>query len=541
MFFLFQIAIFNMGWSNDVVANTQTVDVKINVNEKNIPIKIASQSPRYFIIAPSGSAPVIERMLILLKCPNQTVTSLDELPDSVPEGLVSLIIYEGNLDNIGNMDILWQYIEQGVSVFFTKILDTSAENYQRYYGRFGIMRDSGRYQQAGIDFLNKLLVSGIFFNADIKTPANKVDLDGTCLVYAVGYDENIKEYKDRNPMIWRTFHDNAYMYFYNCDIIDDFAYIGVFAGIISMDKDVFVYPIANTGVVMLDAMPYFSTVNEENMERLYNRDIIQLQRDVVWSDLISVTKGLDIKYTIYPMVGEKQEELEKKLLESFGKAVAVNRFEFGIYPSKMFAGTFPSYKLTSALRYTSPEMKNKVTFDCSDFGYDSGGTLRIPIATRVVQTDKNMSADQKERAHSNNKFKGFSIASALGYFAQYSDLTDIFGNRGAEENWSQYKLDFIQCLYPIAATFDYIKSETVSSAMNKLNVYLNCVPEISIYENEIVITGQEIGDITYIIRTMRKVDYWENCTLRKLSKEYSVVTVGSTNAIIRTEREDKKQ
>lgn len=536
LFFWFQLILLNLIWNNEWVENAESPDVQLSPAALQV-----GQSPKpddtvsglketeieYYIIAPAENEQSVNiaKTLRLVKRTFKVYKSLDALPKTPPVALTGMLICEGNLDRIGDIEILFSYLEAGKTAIMTNVLDISAENYKKYQSRFGIDYTHGRYKQKDMEFLENVLISGLYFEAKLTVETNKVNINGKTRVYAVAHDEKIKEYYKRNPMIWRTYYKSGAIYIINCDIIKDFSYVGVTVGILGMDKDVFAYPIADAGVFMIDGLPYYSTENQDNIKAVYSHDIVQFQRDILWSDMVSIVKGLKVKYTFYPYVGTEQNKVESKLAEYFGKEMVLLEAEFGVYPSEIFGEMFPGFIQKTSLKYDSETATSKVSFDPGDFGYKDD-MVSLPLISQGSVLDKG------------DIFKQYSVASGLGYVSHYLDLKDILKSKELEDKWTQYKLEYVRSVYPVSKIYEYLEYLTASEAAAKMAVYLNCDPQVEIGSDEIRIKADKAGSVSFIVRTLRDIVSAENCTYKKLKTGYYKVIVQDKDAVLHTKDPD---
>ena len=545
MFFLFQFAIFNIGWESTMLKNHETEKNSLPVSSVNIEktnstnqeIAAMLGEPQYFVISTSRDAYTknITKTLELMKRSYAVYQSLDELPAKLPREFIGLIICEENLDNIGNIDILFDLAEKGSDIVFAKRFDTASSNYQQYYDRFGVMTTGKTYEHTGIDFLNKILISGIFFDANVTTVVNEVALNGKCLIFAVCGDKDMDNYQERNPVIWRTYFGSGAMYFFNNELLSDFYSVGILTGILSMDKDVYIYPIVNANMVMLDGLPYFSTENDKSLMKTYNRDTAQFQIDTIWTDLLSITKQFDLKYTLYPKIGFGQQTVESELLETMGKMISINEFEMGIYPGTIFSKTFPNYKRSSSLRYVTNETVNRIDNDASNFSYTKDGIVNVPIVSRTMTAER-VSRAPGEEPDNNLKFRAFSIASAFGYIAHSCDFLTIFEDSGDRDLWSGYKLNFIEEYYPLIKTYEYLEVNTVTEGGEKIRNYLDIVPKVTVLENEIALSVSKDCESYYILRTTRDITGTKGCTAEKLNNDFYIVKMAGKDCLIYTKK-----
>ena len=547
MFLLFQLAIFNMGWEGSMLGNGASSVLAPIIPEKTIHLEKSSSTneklasvlgePQYFVISSKNDEVYknVIKTLALIKRPYAAYTSLDQLPQEISSDFVGLVICDANLDEIGNIDVLFSYAEKGKETIFARRLTLSAKNYQRYFTRFGIVYSAGMYEHTGVDFLNKIFISGLFFNANLTTLVNDVTLSGKCQVFAVCADEKAPPYADKTPVIWRTYWSGGAMYFFNNDFMEDFYSVGMFIGVVSMDKDVFLHPIINASSVSLNGLPYLSNESDENMLKTYNRDTVQFQADTIWTDLLSITKQFNLKYTLYPKVGDGQADAEDELLESIGKMVAVNNFEIGVYPSEKFKTVFPNYERAASSYYITGDTKSRIVSDIRNFSYSSDGYVNLPIISSTT-TGKREKRAAGEEPDNLNRFRMFSFASGLGYVSHSCDFTSIFSDKEGEDLWSGYKVNFIEEYYPVSQTYDYIDITNASEMAERVRIFLDMVPEINILENEIIVKGQEMGETYYIMRTARRIIDTVNCSVINLKDDFYLVKVSRADALIYTKR-----
>ena len=540
LFILFQFLMMNLIWSDNWVVNKSTDDLRVEKLQDH-PIKNGTKKGMYsyYVISSDSEAENfinIKRALELFKFSFEEFSSLNELPEAIPAYLTCIIICDGNLDLIGDMEILKRYLTAGVDSFFTNRFDVDSAVYQQNTELFGIETNEGPYEQEGVDFLNDVLVSGLFFDADITEDVNLVTLSGKCKVYAVGVDENIKQYYDKNPIIWRThLRDGGAMYFFNADLMKNFYNIGVFIGMLSSDKDDFIYPVVNASLILLDGMPYLSNENDSNMKNVYIRNTLQVQRDVIWNDLMAITKGIKMKYTLYPKTGIGVDFYEKNFLQALGKEVYANNFEIALYPSNNFNSILKNYTPSAAMHYPSDKASSQVVFNGYDFSFTNNTCINLPIITEGHDLGKR------------EKYIGFSYASALGYFSHYLNLSDdIFGDTSGSDIWTDYKLKFVQGTYPVLKTYEYLTPETASDTAKKMSAYLNCAPDYYISRDDtsgagtITIKKQPEGTLSYMVKTVDKVVSAEGCEYLNVGRQYYFVTVtGDADAVLHIEKEDK--
>ena len=476
---------------------------------------------KYYLIAPEKSDiyKTVALTLKLIRQPYESFSSLDYLPPVAPESLTGLIICTGDTDGIGNIDRIFDYLEQKKEAVFAARLDMSAGNYELLCERLDIVESFGEVNQEGIDFLDDVLLSGLFIDAKVDTVINEVNVGGRSRLYAVGHDDDLPA-SEHLPVIWRTLYNGGTIYVINSDMLEDFGHMGVLIGVLSQGKDAFIYPIVNSSAYIVSALPYYSTENAANLLKAYSRDIIQLQRDVFWSDLISVSKAMGFDYTFFPYSGEGRDQVEPKLMEYYGKEVSYNDAEIGAYDSKVFQETFPNYVFVSELNFHLDQSQAKVVTQNDAFGYVDSDTVMMPVTTQGVTLTKSQ------------VFQSASLASGLGYTAHLTDFTDIFADESGVDQWTKVKRKYGDSLFEVLHRTKFLEKDTTAEAAAKMKIYLSSNPKIDVFDDRVTISGQDIGETCFILRTVNDITGYENCELTELRFRTYMVKIRDKTAVI---------
>lgn len=488
----------------------------------------SEKPPQYFVLATSENDVyrTVTLTMNLLKIPFLTIQSLDDIPPSLPDELIGMVLCEGDLDAIGDIENMFSFIDPGRTVIMAALLDTSAANYQAHYADFGVDSTGERFKQESVDFLENLLISGTHFETEVNTETNTVSLNGKSRIYAVGFDEDVLPHYNRNPIIWRTYYGDGHMYVVNARILEDFSFVGILTGLLGLDKDVFVYPYVNAKTVVINGLPYFSTENEAYLKELYIRDVVQYQRDVLWSDLNAIASVQELEFTFMPYVGTDQFIVESGLIQYIGKEISYNKSEIGAYPSDLMAVYFPNYQMLTEYSYPFDGVTSKITLERTDYGFLDEDTVSLPMVT------------QGAFLSNGDVYKSLSTASALGYVSYYIDMLDILQDTSGQDLWDRYRLDFNTNLYSISQRYSYIQTQTAAAAAERMKIYLASQPDITVEQNSITLKAQDIGTTYYVVRTERRITGTENCTVEKIASTYYLVEVQSEDAVIRTIMED---
>jgi len=526
-----------MVWDNSWIENRVSGEFKLpNFTLENtgllksgqkMPVSTATKNKpvKYYIVSPDEDETLenITRTISLMRYSYTVIKSLDELPEIPPEALIGVLINDGNLDNIGNIDRLFEYMKAKKDTVFLKLFDTSSEIFYDYHKRLGIESYGGSYPQRGVDFLEKVLLSGLYFKAEINCKANEIKISGKSRFYAVGYDPQYPKFHDRNPLIWRTFYEGGAIYCFNNDLLKDFKNCGILTGILSTDKEVYVYPVVNAGIQLINAMPYYTDENSDKLTLTYNRDALLFQRDIIWSDLVSIVRGLGTKYTFYPYAGTNQDRMENELLEYYGKQLRLMEGEWGFYESGRLAKMFPKYSASSEYKYEGFGTNNRIMDAANAFGYIGGNKVALPVTMHGALQDKG------------TIFQAYSLASSFGYVSHMLDLQEVFSDTSGEDIWTDYKLDYVQGFYPVTKLYEFYDFVTASQAAIKMSVFLNSNPDIR-YEKAITDTGteiitsitfgaQNIGETSYILKCKADVVSSSNCKYTRISQGVYLVVV----------------
>ena len=111
--------------------------------------------------------------------------------------------------------------------------------------------------------------------------------------YMIGMleDEDV-ENEDLPSLIWRNSHGKGRVFVVNGPYMQDETGLGVLSAIMYELKDYDIYPVVNAQSLSVASFPDFALENTENMTKIYERNMKQLQMNLLWPGIIaSANKG----------------------------------------------------------------------------------------------------------------------------------------------------------------------------------------------------------------------------------------------------------
>jgi hypothetical protein len=112
------------------------------------------------------------------------------------------------------------------------------------------------------------------------------------------------------PLMWRFSEGNAPLFVAYGPILSRPEGFGLLTAFVAESTPFEAWPVANAQVLALNDYPVLAKENDEEMQRIYARDSISLQRDVVWGSISSLasTTGMTPTFLLAPELDERPSE-----------------------------------------------------------------------------------------------------------------------------------------------------------------------------------------------------------------------------------------
>jgi len=441
----------------------------------------------------------------------KTYTSDDNI--EFYDNLSGVILTFSDYNCFNSFDILFDYVNRG-GAFITAVPCEDGKIYNSLAGTFGIMEHTtGGYSDYIID------KKGIVGSAGEKYPytgkvlySRKVRLRPDCEIYL--------ENENNIPLLWKINFGKGLIYCVNSDVIQFPTGRGVVTELIyEITKKSILYPSYGIITLHLESFPGPSIRGNYKILRDSNKQYDGFIKDILWPDVIKISKRYGIKPTIVFVQSYSSEtrypfgvgELLSSTLMTYGIEALQNGGEISYHgycyrplglkgellekgwfepwssyediqkslkiTQDFFNDGFPKYKLTT---YFPPEgrMSQGVLHKCQDLMPDVK-TICIPYHNSMgdqlygdFKTDSNgiffysiTSGVDGIRWNAKNSLR------SLGIISQSVDIP--YAIVSDKYNWFNISEDIENIIKEAYERLPYIKPMKVSDAANRIKLYEN--------------------------------------------------------------------
>ncbi|MBQ4900393.1 DUF2194 domain-containing protein [Paenibacillus sp. Marseille-P2973] len=515
------------------------------------------------------------RMLQYMK-KNTAVTDTSSGSAIRLEGCAAAIITNQQLDPIGNILAVSDYVQQGGYVLFTSQLETDSAFYQ-LYRKLGIVSVGGTYPAKGIELNSNILIGEKGYKSNdpyFVNISNVVEIDGR--------SELLASAMDGNPLIWRTEYGDGAFLVMNGTMLQEKVNRGLFSGAISMLEPDYIYPVFNSKLIYIDDFP--SPIPEGSVPSIYDvyhKDIKQFYREIWWPDMLKAAKRAGLKYTA-GIIQSYQNDVEGPFqypadedrynLISYGREVIKSGGEIGIhgynhqslqtdlriadyYEYKVWKSqekmeqavaevlefahrAFPNYQIMSyippsnmldsvgreALKQAWPNLTvisslyeediNKVSY-VQEFEVAPDGIIEMP---RISSGYMDSPFEQWAEANA---------ITSLGFYSHFIHPDDILDEmRGQSLSWEELYKGFTLKLERLRTTYPWLRAMTSTEAALDMEDVLGSTVSWEKGANSIKGEVSHLEqDNFFILRTERRIGRLQNCTVTKIDDQVFLVTV----------------
>lgn len=209
----------------------------------------------------------------------------------------TVVITFHNVDDMLQMRELVDWVEQGGRVLFAARPFIS-ENYRSLYRKLGMV------SMADMD----VVVHGLIFTSDILPGAKGVTLVGVedflkYYAYPVELEETSHLHLTSSdelklPLLWDTDFGQGRFVVFNTSQLAEKINRGILGAAYSLLEDVFVYPVINSSVILIDNFPApIPEGDNEFITQEFNRDIHSFFINIWWPDMEKLASEYGLKYT----------------------------------------------------------------------------------------------------------------------------------------------------------------------------------------------------------------------------------------------------
>ena len=281
--------------------------------------------------------------------------------------------------------------------------------------------------------------------------------------YMTGIIDDEEVYFEKQPkIIWKNNYNGTQVFLINGDYMNTVAAIGFLDAIWYEAGDYVIYPVINGMNYSIADFPMLSNENNDVMQNVYSRGILDFERDIAWPGLLSLAKKNNITYTCFiePKYNYKDstaadgdslifylrqlKEIGAEAGRSFryrglltvtGKLAQDDMFYRSMNVGYTFSAGFidrPSDDFMEMLDYgisgvnTVDNIHCVVTPDCGDnplISYYSDNITMLGVTANALEYSFSKNLELR------------SIATALGYSNILIDLHKVYHPLNTEDEW----------------------------------------------------------------------------------------------------------
>lgn len=417
-----------------------------------------------------------EALLANLKKPYRVFSTVEEITAEQIGRVGVLIVTADSWDGIGDGDLLLQYAQEGRKLIFSHLMTgTDAQERNR---TIGVLHDGGSTEIEGVLLSEDLLIQGMVYHDSLPCTVSAVTVDARCRKLMVEWTQEDKERRDLIPLIWEKRYGDGQLFVVNGEFLTGAYGMGILTGLLSWGEDVFVYPVVNAKVNVLDSFPVLDNPWEEQLQALYSRDTNMFQRDIVWPSLV-------------------------KLCEVHGL----------VFSTRMDgAPARDAQLLVDLIRHRGCEVAEGPQDPL--LPYTSTGHWRTAESIFQMQ----------------------SSVSGMGLAVHCLDMTEIMGENAADPNyeWSAYSLELSKLMHDLYPDTDWMDAMTLSTAEERYKRYLLLQPEIRVGTDHITIESGNFDEVCfYLVRTEKQAVAVSGCEVTQVGERAYLVKAAAREAVVR--------
>ncbi len=399
-----------------------------------------------------------------------------------------------------------ELVEKGIHIIYTQMPGAEGIRENHLESLLGIYKMNGTLEQQGMRFTDEVFLGGILDLEEIEYTLEDVELEATCKIYAYGLKgldgETVKRNEQLPPIVWRNMVGESKVFVVNGKFFEENKGYGILTAILTQIYGDYLYPIANASVMIYDSIPYDGVANEDLMKKLYSRDSLQFQTDILMPNLVSICKRLDVVPTFYTSADSTMPEMDY-----FKRSVLDLRGEL-IYQENASV---------KAIDISNPE--GRIWNKYPD----------IPvIVTGFKKNDDDMT-------------KLYSIGSTFGVVVHKVDVSKIINPESEDVNWVKVSKDYSEYIAYYQEDFGDFESMTAQEASIRYMEYRLMEPHITYGENYIEVEIEQMPEkASFLLRTEKEIEEVSGCEYTKLcdgaylietEQDYISISLKDENAV----------
>lgn len=481
-----------------------------------------------------------------------------------------LIIDGEKLGSAEDVEMLKSLAEQGRDLVVSGLPDVQVMDRNRDLMRaLGILRiEADEIEVDGFKLFAGLVIGGETVYMDYEQQMPYAMLDDSVTAYAVAQSEDAwiqdVENEELPAIIWRYAPDVGKVYVVNGDYLTGQLGAGILTGLAADTDEVYVYPVANAQVSVVENYPVLTNENPEVMEQEYGQDSSIVFRDILWPSIVAIYYDTDDAMTVTaaPRLDyDDQGELNESLMDFYYEQVTKETGEIGLSgyqvsdvplreklkeDLELYQEVLPDYEIRTFQAggleeedYERLVGKGHLLSDVdtvltdydgdsadSFFSYLDNGVLQLP-----VYMDSRVMEDEDD-------FRSRCLQTAYGYYGTAVDTSKVIYPESDDDSWNIISNDWSKNYRPYRTPFEAFEKTTATEADRRVRNYLALEYEAQIGEDRIEITADSPDGASYYVVRIHGKEIGEvtGGTCEEIEKGWYLVTVEDESVQITLEQ-----
>lgn len=470
--------------------------------------------------------------------------------------------------------VLEQLVRQGRNVVVSGLPDTRVLNREKSLRNIlGI--DRVRHDEItveGIKLFQGLLLGGETIYEDCPCTMPDFQLLDSVTAYVVAYSNQdwIQELENEElpAVIWRYSPDAGKVYVVNGDFLEGGMGAGLLTGFAADSVRVYLYPVVNAQVSVVENYPMVTKENQEFMENTYGQDSVTTLRDILWPSIVAIFQDTGDTMTATASLRydyQEKGELESSLVQYYYEQITKEEGEIGLSGAQVsqvpleeklahdlavYREELPNYSIrTFQAGALEPDqyldllgegnLLEGITTVLTDyredpgepfFRYLKGNALSLPI----YMEGTTMEAEDDLRARC--------LQTAYGYYGTGVDIMRVVYPQKEDDLWNVMSNRWAQNYRPYRVPFEAFEKVTALEADNRVRNYLALDFELTVTENRGVLILNGATEGYFMARVHgESLEVLSGGTAQEIEEGWYLIQTEGETLEFRLEQKDKAE
>jgi hypothetical protein len=493
---------------------------------------------------------IIEEGLVKARIGSIAKQTFQDVTEREAKEAEIIIINGKSFSSLGNVDILLKYLKKGKYIIFTSMPEIDYIYESGLDKIMGIKNITESHNQQEVKFLPGFMLGGLLEFKKLDFTAPEVQLLSTAKCYVTGRKDS--------AIIWRNTYNGSEVYVINGPFMETNAGYGILSAVLSQIYTDYIYPVINAKVFSYTGLPYVGYENTVELEKIYNRNAMQLQKDILIPDILSITKSrsiIPVGFLIDSFTNTNRDginnynnkQVKKYEKDTYNLINDVSMVYSGdlkkdmeFYRHMFDNRNLRAIRISEEDKNSLKELFSKDEFksidaivgpwmeDNKNFSYINENTVYIPFTrdgTPVTDLEK---------------LELYSGVTAFGAIIQNLDFERVIYPEDERDNWINVSRKYVEFIDSYREKFKVIKSRNLSEAAVSVKQYVLNAPSIRKGEDSIELSFKKLyGESCYILRTRKEVGSITGGTIEKIEEGVYMVTAKNKEVIINLRQNDK--